>query len=80
MDFLRKKYSFVGLSVGNLLKKNVDTLNVLLPHEDSSDFDEFWTELIVTTLSIIWDKLRFFRIFSFVVVVVEVVVVNYFHY
>ena len=51
------------------------TLNGRLPHEDSSDFDDFWTELIVMTWSIIWDKLRFFLIFSFVVVVV-----NYYHY
>ena len=42
--------------------------------EDSSDFDDFWTELIVMTWSIIWSKLRFFQIFSFVVVVVVVVV------
>ena len=25
------------------------TLNGRLPHEDSSDFDDFWTELIVMT-------------------------------
>ena len=39
------------------------TLNGRLPHEDSSDFDDFWTELIVMTWSIIWDKLRFFSNF-----------------
>ena len=39
------------------------TLNGRLPHEDSSDFDDFWTELIVITWSIIRDKLRLFRFF-----------------
>ena len=43
--------------------------------EDSSDFDDFWTELIVMTWPIIWSKLRFFQFFSFVVVVVVIVVV-----
>ena len=30
--------------------------------DDSSDFDDFWTELILTTRSIVWDTLRFSQI------------------
>ena len=37
------------------------TLNGRLPLEDSSDFDDFWTELILMTRSIIWDTLRFWQ-------------------
>ena len=62
--------------VAEKLWEKLKTLNRRLPLEDSSDFDDFWTELIVMTWSIIWEKLRVFRIFSFVVVVV----INYFHY
>ena len=32
--------------------------------EDSSDFHDFWTELIVTKKSIVWDTLCFFQFFS----------------
>ena len=51
------------------------TLKGRFPLEDSSDFDDFWTELILMTRSIIWDALRFFRFFFVVVVVVVVIVV-----
>ena len=34
-----------------------------LPFEDSSDFEDFWTELILTTRSIIWDIFRFSQFF-----------------
>ena len=39
------------------------TLNEGLPLEDSSDFDDFYTEWIVVTRSIIWDALCFSLIF-----------------
>ena len=42
----------------------LETLNGPKVPEDSSDFDDFWTELIVTTRSIVWDTLGFFRFFS----------------
>ena len=38
------------------------TLNGRLPLEDSSDFDDFWTELILMTRSIVWDTLLFSQI------------------
>ena len=34
-------------------------MNGCLPLEDSSGFDDFWTELILITRSIVWDTLRF---------------------
>ena len=44
-------------------KTQPKTLNGRLPLEDTSDFDDSWTELIVTTRSFILDALRFFRFF-----------------
>ena len=43
--------------------KYFETLNGRLPLEDSSDFNDFWTELILMTRSIIWDILRFSQFF-----------------
>ena len=40
-----------------------ETLNGRLPHEDNSDFDDFWTELIVMIWTFILATLRFFRFF-----------------
>ena len=39
------------------------TLNGRLPLDDSSHFEDFWTELILMTRSIVWDALRFSQIF-----------------
>ena len=39
--------------------KSNETLNGRLPLEDSSDLDDFWTELILMTRAIVWDTLRF---------------------
>ena len=51
------------LPVSAKKKTQRKTLNGRLPLEDSSDFDDSWTELIVTTRSFILDALRFFRFF-----------------
>ena len=44
--------------------EKLKTLNGRLPLEDSSNFDDFWTELILMTRSIIWDIFRFSQFVS----------------
>ena len=45
-------------------EKKLKTLNGRLPLKDSPDFDNCWTELILSTRSFIWDTLCFFQFFS----------------
>ena len=45
-------------------REKLKTLNGRLPLEDSSDFYDFCTELILTTRSIIWDILHLSQFFS----------------